>query len=435
MDSIWTKNADKPIFESLKGDIKTDVLIIGGGMAGILCAYMLKNACVDCVLVEANEICGGITKNTTAKITLQHGLIYDKMIRRFGIDTARLYLKAQTDAMRKYREICREVDCGYEEKDSFVYSQNADMIKKLEREELALNRLGCKAFFEQKLPLPISVLGAVKVERQAQFQPLKFAFAISEGLPIFEHTKVLEVCSDGVIKTNNGRISAKKIIVATHFPFLNKHGLYFLKMYQHRSYVLALDNAPNLKGMYVDASEKGMSFRNYNGMLLLGGGGHRTGKKGGGWRELENFARENYPSSNAVCKWATQDCMTLDGIAYIGRYSKNTNDLYVATGFNKWGMTLSMVSAMRLTDMILDKRSEYADVFSPSRSILRPQLAVNVFESAKGLLTPTVPRCSHMGCALKYNKQEHSWDCSCHGSRFTKNGDIIDNPATKGKRL
>jgi Rieske Fe-S protein len=127
--------------------------------------------------------------------------------------------------------------------------------------------------------------------------------------------------------------------------------------------------------------------------------------------------------------------MTLDGIAYIGRYSKNTNDLYVATGFNKWGMTLSMVSAMRLTDMILDKRSEYADVFSPSRSILRPQLAVNVFESAKGLLTPTVPRCSHMGCALKYNKQEHSWDCSCHGSRFTKNGDIIDNPATKGKRL
>lgn len=122
--------------------------------------------------------------------------------------------------------------------------------------------------------------------------------------------------------------------------------------------------------------------------------------------------------------------MTLDGVPYIGRYSKRTPDFYVATGFNKWGMTSSMVSARILTDMITGRKNPYAPVFSPSRSILHPQLAVNAFESAVNLLTPSSKRCPHLGCALKWNPQEHSWDCPCHGSRFTQNGKIIDNPAT-----
>ena len=202
-------------------------------------------------------------------------------------------------------------------------------------------------------------------------------------------------------------------------------------MYQHRSYVLALDNAQNVNGMYVDVDQKGMSFRNYGNLLLIGGGAHRTGKTGGNWKELRNFAQQYYPSAAEKYHWATQDCMTLDGVPYIGPYSANTSDLYVATGFNKWGMTSSMVSAMILCDLIQGKQNPYAEVFSPSRTILRPQLAINVFETAVNLLTPTTKRCPHLGCALKWNPYEHTWDCPCHGSRFKEDGGLIDNPATR----
>ena len=431
MNSVWTEEAERVHFDSLKENIKTDVLIIGGGMAGILCAYMLKNAGVDVVLAEANQICCGITKNTTAKITLQHGLLYDKLIRRFGEDRAQLYLDAQMQACTEYEHLCGEIPCDYEKKASYVYSLD-DRVK-IEKEIAALNRLGLKAEFSNASALPFSVVGAVRVPNQAQFHPLKFAFGIAKELPVFENTKVLELMPNKA-KTEHGEISCKKIIVATHFPILNKHGGYFLKLYQHRSYVLALEGAENVDGIYVDEADKGLSFRNYKNLLLLGGGAHRTGKKGGNWRELEDFARMHYPSAKIVNQWATQDCMSLDGVPYIGQYAKNTPNLFVATGFNKWGMTSSMVCARILTDLVQGKKNRYASVFSPSRSILRPQLVVNSFESTIGLLTPTVPRCPHLGCALKYNPDEHSWDCPCHGSRFTEQGELIDNPATEDKK-
>lgn len=427
MDSIWIKTAEAPQFEALNGDIQTDVLVIGGGIAGILCAYMLKRSGVDCVLAEADRICGGITKNTTAKITTQHGLIYDRMLRRFGAEKTRLYWNAQQLALEKYRDLSREISCDFENCDSYVYSR-VDR-EKMEREVAALNKIGCSADFVDQTALPFAISGAVRVRDQAQFHPLKFLYAIAKDLPIYEKTKIRELTPNGAV-TANGTIHAKKMIVATHFPFLNKHGSYFLKLYQHRSYVLALENAPDLQGMYVDESKTGLSFRNYDGLLLLGGGSHRTGKKGGGWEELSTAARRYYPTAREVARFATQDCMTLDDLPYIGQYSKQTPNLYVATGFNKWGMTSAMVSAMLLCDLVREKQNDFADVFSPSRSILRPQLAINTAESLLGILTPTAPRCPHLGCALKYNAQEHSWDCPCHGSRFDENGNLIDNPAT-----
>ena len=431
MDSIWSQTAQLPAFDSLRSDLKTDVLIIGGGMAGLLCACRLTRAGVDCALVEADRICGGITKNTTAKITSQHGLIYDKLIREFGVERARLYLEANQAALEEYRTLCRDIDCEFQEKDAFVYSIGKGW--KLDRELKALNRLGFSAEFVNDVPLPFPTAGAVKFTRQAQFHPLKFIAAIAGDLRIFEHTKVLEL-SPGRAVTKVGTISADKIIIATHFPLLNKHGGYFLKLYQHRSYVLALKNAPNVSGMYLDEDEKGLSFRNYDNLLLLGGGSHRTGKKGGNWEELERFARRYYPDAQVTARWATQDCMTLDGIPYVGPYSKRTRGLYAATGFNKWGMTSSMAAAALLTDQVLGRDSPYTAVFSPSRTVLRPQLAVNGLESALGLLTPATPRCPHMGCALRYNAAEHSWDCPCHGSRFEENGSLIDNPATDDKK-
>ena len=430
--SVWEERAGRVSFSPLQGQRHTEVLIIGGGIAGILCAHKLKNAGVDCLLVEAKEILCGITKNTTAKITLTHGLIYDKMIRRFGEQRARLYVRAQRAAEREYARLCRDIDCDYETRPSYVYSK--DDRKSIQREIVALRRLGVDAKLTDHQELPISVAGMLCVEGEAQFHPLKFLYALAKDLPICEHTKVVELMPHKAI-TNRGTVTFKKLIVATHFPILNKHGLYPLKLYQHRSYVLALENAPKIKGMYVDEADTGLSFRSYGDLLLLGGGGHRTGKQGGCWQELENFAKKHYKGARVVAKWATQDCMTLDRIPYIGCYARSIPDVFVATGFNKWGMTNAMVAADILCDLVRKKPNPYAAAFSPSRSILRPQLAVNALETAVGLLCPTVPRCPHLGCALKFNKAEHTWDCPCHGSRFTEEGQLIDNPATDDKKM
>ena len=427
MNSLWTETAHIPGFSSFRGDMKTDVLIIGGGMSGLLCAYLLEQAGVDYILVEADTICSGITKNTTAKITAQHGLVYDKLIQKFGVEKAGLYLRANEAAIDKYRELCKDIDCDFETKDSYVYS--ISHRDKLEAEIQALEKIGYNAEYVRNIPLPMENQGAVRFSGQAQFHPLKFVASMADSLHIYEHTKITELAI-GSAKTEHGTITADQIIVATHFPILNKHGGYFLKMYQSRSYVLALENAQDVNGMYLDECDTGLSFRNYRNLLLLGGGDHRTGKQGGSWNELHDFVKEHYPKSREVYRWATQDCMTLDQVPYIGTYGKHTQGFYVSTGFNKWGMTSSMVAAMLLRDRVLGVENEYAEVFDPHRTVLRSQLFVNAAEATANLLTISGKRCPHLGCALKWNQEEHTWDCPCHGSRFTENGELIDNPAT-----
>ena len=427
MKSIWSDETSFVEFPALHGDISTDVLVIGGGIAGILCAYLFHEAGVKCVLAEANTICSGITKNTTAKITAQHGLIYYKLLRKFGVERSQMYLQANDQAIKEYARLSRGISCAFEEKSAYVYLRNKE--RKLELEMEALEKIGYGASFADKLPLPFPVAGAIEFPRQAQFQPLEFLKALSKQLCIYEKTRVQELRGMEAI-TDGGRITAKAIIVATHFPFLNKHGSYFLKLYQQRSYVLGLRNAPDVRGMYIEGVENGLSFRNYREFLLLGGGGHRTGKQGGGWKELEQLAAEYYPGAEIEYRWATQDCMSLDSMPYVGQYSANTPGLYVASGYNKWGMTGAMVSAMVLRDRLLGRENAYSALFSPSRTILHPQLVLNGFEATKNLLTFTEKRCPHLGCALKWNPQERSWDCPCHGSRFTQEGKLIDNPAT-----
>jgi len=425
--SVWQENIKLPEFDTLKGEINTDVLIIGGGLAGILCAYILTSRGINCVLVEGSKIASGITKNTTAKITSQHGLIYKKIIDSQGKNRAQMYLKANQDALLEYETLCKNIDCDYEKKNAYTYS--VDSRERIEEEVKAVNSLGFSAEFCDTVSLPFKTKGACLFKNQAQFNPLKFISEISKDLNVYENTFIRDITPTSAI-SDGGKINFKKCIVATHFPFINKHGGFFLKLYQHRSYVCAYKLEREINGMYVDENLKGFSFREYKDYLLIGGGSHRTGKNGGGYHEIREFAKKYYGSSKPESQWATQDTMSLDGIPYIGRYSKNTPDLYVATGFNKWGMTSAMVSAKILSDMIEEKENEYSEVFSPQRSILTPQLLVNGFETTKNLLTPTAPRCPHLGCALKWNKQERSWDCSCHGSRFEKDGKLIDNPAT-----
>ncbi|MBR2867805.1 MAG: FAD-dependent oxidoreductase [Clostridia bacterium] len=429
MESLWKNGIHLPSFKALEGDVRTDILIVGGGMVGLLTAYMLDRAGADYLLIEKDRICSGVTQNTTAKITSQHGLVYSRLTDIFGSDYARLYWEANEDAVSEYRRISDCISCDFENKSNFVYS--VDDYDALQRETDALKNLGIPASFVCRTKLPFPFSGAVEFRNQGQFHPLKFVSGIVSGLNIRERTKGLEFRKNTVV-TDKGTITASAIIIATHFPIINKHGGYFMKMHQSRSYVVALENAPDVGGMYVSAEENGFSFRNYGNMLLLGGGSHRTGKPTDGWSPLEAFARKYYPDSAIRYRWAAQDCMTLDSSAYIGRYGRSTHGLYTATGFNKWGMTQSMVAAKIFCDAVLKKTSRFAPLFNPSRKMFRPALFGNICESASNIFTFSVPRCPHLGCALKWNWAEHSWDCPCHGSRFSESGALLDNPATDG---
>lgn len=431
MPSIWIESAKairQHTVRSLPESIDTDVLVIGGGMAGILCAYQLQQKGARVILVEAETIGSGTTGNTTAKITAQHGLIYKNMIKKHGTDKAIQYYQANSMALHAYHRLSQKVAFDYENKTAYIYSVSTS--KHLEEEAAVYAQLGIPYHFQHNPPLPFKNVGALGMAGQAQMHPLKLLYRLAENLDIYEHTRIMDIDGKRAIHAK-GAITAQHIILATHFPLVNIPGLYFMKLYQHRSYVLALQNGPQLAGMYLDEQSDGHSFRNYNGYLLLGGGDHRTGQQGGGYVALRKLAEDAYPYATQAYAWATQDCMSLDAMPYIGIHRKKSPHLYIASGFHKWGMSGSMAAAIILSDLILKGKSEYQTLFSPQRDMPCAQLFSNALHTMGGFIGFT-KRCPHMGCALRWNAQEHTWDCPCHGSRFDESGQLLDTPAKRG---
>lgn len=282
MESIWSQTCQLRQREALPGDMKTDIAVIGAGMAGILIASALQEAGRRVVVLEAERIAGGQTRNTTAKLTCQHGLLYEKLIRTLGREKARQYAQANAAALEEYRRIIadRNIDCDLEQQDAWVYGSNAAQLRK-EAETAAA--LGLPAFFVEETKLPFPTAGAVRFANQAQFHPLKFLQAISEPLTIYENTSVQSVEENQII-TTRGRVQAEQIVFACHYPFVNFPGMYFARMHQERSYVIALENAAPMDGMWIGAEQGAYSFRNYGPLLLLGGGGHRCGENSAGGR-------------------------------------------------------------------------------------------------------------------------------------------------------
>lgn len=475
MESIWLKTVQLPAQKQLDHDITTDVAIIGGGMAGLLTSYQLKQKGIQSVVLEGERVANGVTGHTTAKITAQHGLIYHKLIKDFGKEKAQQYATANSRAIDEYRRIIsdKNIDCHFRDCANYVYTlKETDNI---EAEVRAAKSLGLDACFTKETELPFSVTGAIRVDGQATFHPLEFLQAILPELTIYENTYVREVDENTVV-TDCGRVTAKKIIVATHYPFINTPGYYFMRMHQERSYVIAFDNVPVLENMYIDEDSKGFSFRSYENFLLLGGGGHRTGKSytGGGYGVIIGEAVKYFQGSVEFCRWSTQDCMPLDQVPYIGQYSSSTPNLYVATGFHKWGMTNSMAAAMILSDQIAGAENDFSEIFCPQRfnvtasakNLLKDSIQTvsgliaqnlkipedhvklikngsagivdyegqkyGVYKDKDGQIFVVTTKCPHLGCQLEWNAEELSWDCPCHGSRFDYKGNLLDNPAMKG---
>ena len=469
MESIWKSTVQFPERETLKGDTEVENLVIGGGMAGILIAFLLQRKGREVMVIEAKRVASGQTGNTTAKITAQHGLIYDKLIHKVSFGKALQYAQANVDAMEKYERLIAEegIECHLKHLPAFLYTTQEDMISELRREAEAAKELGLEARFvkgSRITELPFSVQAAVRFADQMQFHPLEFMAPLAARLEIYENTKALKVRGHQVY-TNQGVITAKNIIFATHYPFVNVPGFYFLRQHQERSYVLALRRRQGesksrgwgtadcpgdrrgectLTGMYYSVDKGGVSLRPYEDMILFGGGNHRTGKGvdvydggcGKGYAYLRELAKEYYPRMEECAAWAAQDCMPHDEVPFIGRYSAFRPYWYVATGFQKWGMTTSMIAAMEISHQITEGERLYGRTFAPQRMLFQAGIKnffVDAWESTKGLWKglwcEKEHRCSHLGCELQWNEEEQSFDCPCHGSRFSREGELLDNPA------
>lgn len=427
MTSVW-RQTPMPRFAQLEGDHKTDVLIIGGGLTGILCARLLTDAGVDCLVAEAGRIGCGVTGDTTAKITAQRGLFAAGLIRKQGRDRAALALAEWRTAAKQLADMAAAADCEFRAADSCVYARFDR--EGLEEELRALEELGVYARWKENLPLPFRTAGGVVLPDQGVFHPLKFLGETARTLPVFEYSRVLTV-EGHLALTARGSVTAERIVVATHFPFLNRYGGYFARLYQQRAYVLALEDVPTLGGIYVDAREEGFTFRDYGRGVIMAGGAHRTGKPTRGWQPLREFAGRYWPHAVERAAWATQDCRTPDGLPYIGAYSAKIPHVLVATGYEGWGMAGAMSAARILTEHLLGREHLCRELFSPRRPLPLPGLAANGMEAAMDLLTPLPKRCPHLGCALRYNTAEHTWDCPCHGSRFSEEGELLHGPAQR----
>ena len=489
--SYWLESTERTNYPKLDENIHVDIAIVGGGMVGILTAYQLQKHDFDIAILEAENIVESTTAHTTAKLTSQHDLIYYKIKKERGFDLALQYAEANENAIHEIKKIADEnnIDCDYSLQSAYIFTQEDKYVKKLEDEVKTAKSLGIKAYLTDNIPLPIDIKSAMVFENQAQFHPRKFLIPLAEkihnnGVKIHEKTRAIELNKKDdkyIINTSQGKtVTADIVIIASHYPFYNKKAMYYSRIYVERSYAIAIKAKEKFPGgLYINTDIPTRSLRSLptedGELILVVGENHKTGQgedMNNHYKALLNFAEEVFSVENVPYKWSTQDCMTMDKIPYIGQYASDTPNLYIATGFQKWGMTTSMASSIILKDLIVTGESPWADVFNPSRKNIsgsaKEFIAQNVnvagqllggkiskepekiviesgegkilnidgektgaYRDEEGELYFVNTTCTHMGCELNWNSAERSWDCPCHGSRFTYRGHIIQGPAVK----
>lgn len=490
MKSYWNLIENHLKLDNLHENIETDVCIIGAGLTGLTTGYYLSKSGMKVTILEKDEILSHTSSNTTAKITSQHGLIYKYLIDSKGKEFARKYYDANEKAIKNIEEIIKneQINCDFEKENSYVFTEDELEVQKIKDEVNSCLDLKINAKFTTKIDLPINIQGAIYFENQAQFHPKKYGLGLCQSIlnhkgKIYENSKAINInrnIDSFTINTTTNSVTAKYLVIATHYPILNFPGYYFLKMYQSTSYAIALDigNEKSFKGMYINTSEPIKSFRMINDdnqkLLLIVGNGHKTGEKkdlSNSYNNLEKIAKKIYPSASVKYKWHTEDCITLDKLPYIGDFSHIMKNVFVATGYNKWGITLSNIASNIIKDKILGNSNEFEELFTATRveaikniqeveNILKEttnSLIINKFKTPNNdfstiscnegriveidgkkigiyrdennKLYKIIPTCSHLGCELSWNNLSKTWDCPCHGSRFTYSGESIESPS------
>jgi glycine/D-amino acid oxidase-like deaminating enzyme/nitrite reductase/ring-hydroxylating ferredoxin subunit len=487
--SFWLGTSPDTDYPSLVGDAEVDVAVVGGGIAGITVAALLKRAGRTVALLESKRIVRGASGYTTAKITSGHGAVYEQLEQRFGTDGARAYAASNQAAIERIARFVEEdgIACDFERKPNFVYAESDDEAKRLRREAEAEQRAGLPSSFTTETTLPFAVAGAVRLEGQAQFHPRKYLLALADSLPgdgsgVFERTRVLDV-EEGepcVVRTSAGVVRARDVVLATHLPILDR-GLFFAKAHPHRSYAIAAPieahHAPD--GMFINVGQPTRSVRTLRDgdrlYLNVGGEGHPAGRGDDTPRRydaLEGFLRTHWEAAPVAYRWSTEDFIAVDRVPYVGRLRRGSRHVFVATGFNKWGMTSATVAAMILADRVLGVENPWAPLYESKR--LKPRAALKRFVTENGIvgvrwltdrltlgerrrldslqagdgvvtrirgrltavsrdddgrLHALSPVCTHLRCIVGWNAAERSWDCPCHGSRFRPDGAVIQGPA------
>lgn len=487
--SIWLDSCNLKKYKKLENNINCDVCIIGGGITGISTAYYLSKKGFSVAIVEKDNLCAKTTGNTTGKITSQHGLFYDYLLKTFGLDFAKDYLEVNELAIQNIKQIINEnnIDCDFEYKNNFVFTQKLDYIQKFKDEYKALKKLNFSPIFNEKLDIPFESVSSLGFPNQAQFNSVKYIngmlnYLEKNNVQVYENSKVIDVKQNDeicVVSTENATVNCKYAVIATRYPFINFPGFHFLKMYQSTSYAIAIDTNQNLfDDMYINFEEPTISLRTAifgnKRIPIIAGFTHKTGEKKDSENPyffLEHIAKKMFPDYNILSKWCSEDAISVDKLPYIGSFSTFMPHVYLATGFKKWGMTTSNLASNIICDYICGINNKYSYLFDSkrfhpiknigevknivtdvSKYLVLKKLkvkesdiekiktntakimklngkVVGIYKDNNNKLFAVKPICSHLGCNLNWNNSLKTWDCPCHGSRFDYEGKCIYGPS------
>ncbi|WP_100374275.1 FAD-dependent oxidoreductase [Bacillus sp. FJAT-45037] len=490
-EPYWRISTQLANFPPLKENMTTDVTVIGGGISGITTAYLLAKEGLEVTLLEADVLVNGTSGHTTAKITAQHDLIYDELIQHVGAEKAKLYYDANDSAIQFIRTFIKEenVACDFTDEDAYLYTTNNRGVSKLEHEYKAYQELGIPSKWVTSMPLDIPIKAGIVMHNQAQFHPIKYLAHLIKrftemGGKIYEQTVATDVkegSTPTVVTRDGHKISTKYVVAASHFPFYDGAGFYFSRMHAERSYVIAAETEKEFPGgMYLscDNPKRSLRYTDMDGkkLVIIGGEQHKAGQGMDTmyhYEALQAFGHDVFGTVTTRFRWSAQDLVTLDNIPYIGKLSRMHPNIFVATGFRKWGMTHGTVAAQVITDLVLERPSPYESLYKPSRFVADPSIKhfmsqnidvskhlikgkfgtddrkvddlakdegsvvdyngqrAGAYRDHEGSLHVVDTTCTHMRCELNWNHGDRSWDCPCHGSRFSYKGDVMEGPATK----